>query len=544
MLTRISHNKCHFRGKTARSGIRESSDRVGSSSLRCLRISSLLSWELFAYLQFAPAQLASAHDPKHDEKRVAQGTQQDETANERALRDAAGLLTIEGTVVDQNGSPVPNARVQLQASMEWSSKTLSDAKGRFRFRFVDVPTARFLTFTAENRRDGTKGYLSLQEEGTLGFPAPVEIVLKPPHEIVIEVNDRTGAPVAGALVEISHSLDEDRTGPDGMARFRLPADAKIGQVIALKSGAGFDYWTDRVDRNADPRPLPPKLVLTLNGARTVRVKAIDSLGQPVSGIRVVPWIVAKQGHGHYANSPGYRSQLESMRTDSNGVVTIDWLPVDLSRGLTFLAGSRDFHLPRPPSYEPGPKDEVADLTMELLRATKISGTVYQEDGKPAPGIVLQAEGRGDTNHYFRDLARTNADGAFEFKAYPNQAYLVSVLDENWAASSCTVARVLEDQPIRALEFRLNRGTVLRGVVTTADGNIRANTTVTLVQTASLADVAKIPQLVRWARTDAQGRYHFRVGPGSYELIDPDHKSHVPLHIFSEQEVVRDFREGQ
>jgi hypothetical protein len=394
---------------------------------------------------------------------------------------------------------------------------------------------------ADNLKDGTKGYVSIDEEGTLGLPAPVKIVLKPPRELVVVVNDQKGAPVAGALVEVPNSIDEGRTGPDGTLRLRLPADAQIGLVVARKSGAGFDYWTDRIDRNAGPRALPAKLALTLNGARTVRVHAVNSLGQPVSGIGVIPWVISKQGRTDFANLSGLESQLERTQTDSDGVATIDWLPVDLSQSVTFLANSHDVHLPRPPSLEPDPKNDVVDLEMRLLRATKISGTVRTADGKPAAGIVIQAEGRGDTNHYFRDLARTNADGTFEFRAYPEQSYLISVLDEKWAAPSCTVAQLPEGEPVGGLEFRLDRGTVLKGVATTADGGVQANATVTLVQTANLQAPAKSPQLVRWARTDAEGRYHFRIGPGTYELYNPGHNARIPLTIDSQPEVVHDFR---
>jgi hypothetical protein len=142
------------------------------------------------------------------------------------------------------------------------------------------------------------------------------------------------------------------------------------------------------------------------------------------------------------------------------------------------------------------------------------------------------------------MARTNARGDFEFRAFPEQSYLISVLDENWAASSCTVAQLTEDQPVDGLEFRLNRGTVLRGMATTADGSARANATVTLIQSARLPAPVKSPDLVRWATTDSQGRYHFRIGPGTYELFCPDHKTRRPLKIDSQPEMVEDFRGDQ
>jgi len=91
-------------------------------------------------------------------------------------------------------------------------------------------------------------------------------------------------------------------------------------VIALKSDAVFDYWTDRTHpANAELRVLPEKLGLTLNGARTVRVQAVDSLNRPVAGITVVPWTIMKQGRTHYANLSGFSSQLDGTRTDARGM---------------------------------------------------------------------------------------------------------------------------------------------------------------------------------------------------------------------------------
>src|SRR5436190_18734076 len=95
-----------------------------STASRAPRI-DLVTWGLFACLQLALGQVASAQDPNQAGKSAPEGTQQDEAASEKSQRDAAGLLTIEGTVVDERGSPVPNVRVRLQTSMQWPSRTLS-----------------------------------------------------------------------------------------------------------------------------------------------------------------------------------------------------------------------------------------------------------------------------------------------------------------------------------------------------------------------------------------------------------------------------------
>jgi hypothetical protein len=175
-----------------------------------MRTFGLLTWGLFVCLFVAPAQVASAQGPTQEGKRAPEGTQQDNADSEKSQRDAAGLITIEGTVVDESGSPVPNARVQLDGSMDSASKTLSDSQGHFRFRFIDLPTAKYLVFVADSRKDGTKGYLNIIDHSALGLPAPVQIVLKPPRELLVAVNDRAGAPVVGALIGIMDVLLEGR----------------------------------------------------------------------------------------------------------------------------------------------------------------------------------------------------------------------------------------------------------------------------------------------------------------------------------------------
>lgn len=490
--------------------------------LRHLRLLGLFVWGLGGGVECLPAQDVNA-----------------------IAADEPGLLTIEGTVVDENGAAAPKTRVRLYTySLKGAVPTsLADAEGRFRFS-VDLATARYLLFVADSLKDGKKAYMSIQEEGTLGLPTPLKLVLKPPRVLSVEVRDQQGKPVADAHVEASAlmtSIANGLTESDGTVRFTVPADARVDSVFALKSGHGFDYWSDRMQPAAPAHDLPEKLDLTLNGARRVRVRAIDNEGLPVARITVRPWTITKQGRAHYANlSGGFMSRHVTSETDARGIATLDWIPVDFANRVTFLTGSREFHLPETPFVTNDMQDDV-ELTMKLLRTTEISGTVLAEDGTPAPGIVVQAEGRGNT-HYFRNLARTNAAGRFKFDAYPEQAYLVAVLDENWGASSKVIERIAEGQPVNDIELRLNRGTVVRGVVTGADGGIRANVTVTLVQKAQAAGpVPLIAELVRWANTDSEGRYHFRVGSGTFELMDPEHAQNILLKVESQPEVIRDFR---
>ena len=56
-------------------------------------------------------------------------------------------------------------------------------------------------------------------------------------------------------------------------------------MLARKAGVGFDYFENYRTKHAqDLAPLPAEVALVLDGARSVRIKAVDSSGQPVSGI--------------------------------------------------------------------------------------------------------------------------------------------------------------------------------------------------------------------------------------------------------------------
>lgn len=66
-------------------------------------------------------------------------------------------------------------------------------------------------------------------------------------------------------------------------------------------------------------------------------------------------------------------------------------------------------------------------------------------------------------------------------------------------------------------------------------------TVTLIQRLIAPnDAPQNVDLVRWTKTDSEGRYHFRVGSGRFDIRDPEHQQPVQLKIESQPEVIQDF----
>ena len=111
-----------------------------------------------------------------------------------------------------------------------------------------------------------------------------------------------------------------------------------------------------------------------------------------------------------------------------------------------------------------------ELTARVLRTTRLSGKVTLPDGKPAEGIQIQAEGRGESNMYCRRFDRSAADGSYSLEVDPDQDYIIAVVDESWAAPSHFGIEVEEGKPREGLDFHLGKGTLIRGKVATAPDN--------------------------------------------------------------------------
>jgi hypothetical protein len=319
-----------------------------------------------------------------------------------------------------------------------------------------------------------------------------------------------------------------------------------GVVFALKGGAGFDYVTTlKEKRGQDYGPLPDDIALTLAGARTVRVKAEDSAGKPVAGLKVYPWTIQIPGRTEDANIGGCY-QTHGV-TDAAGVATFDWIPANFEQGLTFLSHSDRYSYFNPFTLKPG--SDAAEGSLKLIRMARLSGRVVGADGKPAAGILVQASGSGSAFHNGRGSVKTRADGTYEMTVNGEEAYVVGIVDDRWAApcKPCVVAR--EGAVIAGLDFQLAEGTILRGRLTVgADNKSVAGAYLSLQEqggefpkelTKPGDTVYHAMYLQRLATTDADGNYRFCVGPGQYTLLQMPVLKAIKITVDRERELVND-----
>ncbi len=378
---------------------------------------------------------------------------------------------------------------------------------------------------------------------------PVRIVLKPSRVTKVHVRDVKDQPVPAATVAaIGFDFnDAATTDAGGDAVLRVPADAQVWWIAGLKNNLGFDYFENYRSLPAgDIGPLPADVTVRLDGSRSVRIKAVDSAGRPVPGVEFRPWTIRKPRKLDRANiegSPAVRS-----RTDDTGMATFGWLPANDEEDLGFLIYPSEYSCPASPLLRSGSDGVV--LEARLLGHTRIAGTVRDRNGKPAAGILIRAEGRGATNMYCRRHTRTRADGSYAMDVYPEQSYMIAVLDERSAVKSRTDVIVHEGKPMEGLDFTLVAGTLIHGVVTKrAGGPLMKGETITLVEHGpNLPPELVSPQpgnaaadLPQWTTTDALGHYQFRVGPGHFTLSTQRGEGAKQLTVENQAEIVHDLQ---
>ena len=181
---------------------------------------------------------------------------------------------VRGIVVDLAGRPVAGAEVRVDAFTSRETPGVAGADGSFA---IPIRNVQFSGWPALVRSPGDHrlGFHRYDNKPTQAEP-PLRIVLKPSREIAVHVIDALLVPIAGASVEAEGDfavLDEATTGPDGSAKLYMPADAQVTWIVALKSGAGFDYAEFDVINvggytlaGTSPDDLPGTVSLTLGGA--------------------------------------------------------------------------------------------------------------------------------------------------------------------------------------------------------------------------------------------------------------------------------------
>jgi RNA polymerase sigma factor (sigma-70 family) len=447
---------------------------------------------------------------------AAPAAQAPETPRAQVARAPTESATrISGVVVDDTGRPVAGAKVNGTWLRRAADDATTAADGSFSLQ-LGGPTISSALIRATSDGDARQG-LARFDESFGPTPMPLRIVLKPARVSTIRVSDSDGKTVEGAAVEVLTMygpLVRTFTDALGRARLRLPADADVSHVSALKSGVGFDYFgTDPLMRMiGEPSPLPAEVSLTLDASRRVEVKAVDSTGRPVAGVTLGPFFFQKRGRQDLLNLSGNDATLAT--TDAAGIARFDWIPKRAEGPIGFGVRLGEHSAKEAIRFDPSEHD--ATVTVSVHRDVRVQGKVYLPDGAPAVNVLLHAQGSftdgaPQIGHFF---TRTLDDGSYAISVFPGQTYAIALLDPRGAATPLTGIKMEEGVPRDGLDFRMSAGAPVRGRVTrNAGGKPGARERVTIEVTGS----GDRRPLQLWAMTDDEGRYATRLSPGQYYL---------------------------
>ncbi len=465
----------------------------------------------------------------------------------------ADFWTVEGAVVDEQGRPVAGALVRTMPVYDGPAniEVTTAADGTFRFTLKTVSPSGLVGLMAEADGGSRMGLdASFDRRHTQRSKEAARIVLKPSRAVSVRVKDGAGAPVPAATVEAVETLFRTHAtaGADGIATLHIPADAHVQWVVALRPGAGLDYFENYNKAASDASgPPPEEVILTLESAPTVRIKTADSKGQAVAGVGIKPALLFATGKKGALNA----RLCTTVRavTDERGIAVFDWLPKGGRVSTRFSINPRaGYSCPDPLEYDPaGP----AELKARVLRATRLRGAVRLPDGSPGRQILVRANGWGsDASPPPMVAAQTGENGRYELEVPPEQAYMLAVVDDNWAARSLKNIAVREGQAQDGLDFALIKATVLRGQVTEEPGHRPCAGAIVMLREQGgllpkefrgvLADKGELARGT--VTTNADGRFQFRVGPGSYTVTsgkELQRTESVKVDVTDETAVVRD-----
>ena len=422
-------------------------------------------------------------------------------------------ITIGGIVRNEQGGPVPGAKVTLQAGSsgyetsprEWIAlnrdqfAVQTDGNGVWRCGFapadlsdiaIHVEHSEYaLTHSVTEDRNYTHETQIVPKDALLAGSAVV--VLSPGFPIGGRITGPDGQPVAGAAVTLNpQSLglhrQSVRSGPEG--RFVLPHCPIVRLRRSSFSGRDLDRfktedrWKAKLIVEADGlapairkvflEAPAPEFEIQLAEAAQVNGRVLDDAGQPIAAVYVtVHWQpegegAARQGVGHF-----WRTQ-----TDNQGNFALKSAPAGLLKGYLSKAGfmGREVDIPF----------DRADSTFTLAPAMRLGGTVLDAESHQPVGrfrvYLLDANnlefvpGSGSRDVFF------GKNGCYDFELTNRKICALRIEAERYE-SQIFKLHLQGNQPME-LNFVLQKEQYLEGVVVSAQGEPVAGAQVKLANT--------------------------------------------------------------
>jgi protocatechuate 3,4-dioxygenase beta subunit len=421
--------------------------------------------------------------------------------------------SVTGTVVDDEGRPVPEIEVEIVRPTEMGpenrpenrpeslGRTRADAEGRF-----IVPSLPSGPAALRIRRTGALPFerpgIEVPGSGTADLG---RIVLPNGAALTGRVLDPDGNPLPGAEVWKADLENFEAPWPDqpsavagpdgGFTIGGLPSGPVQLAACHIGSFPQKTFWGD----------VPPEPVaITLDLASRLTGTVVDPEGRPVAKARVLairPAFHEGQGDALAAlDHPPCGNGEETVLTDAEGRFTVAPLEPDLY----ILSVEADGFLPRRIADTEVRREGQADLAIALERGASLSGRVTDPRGEPIEGASISGSEAIDTH------VETDADGRYRIEGIETGTVNLSVSHPGFEIGSPNVEIAAGEntfdvqlEPDRSGEDTSARYEV-RGRVLDPQGGPVANARVTTVIDNSTA-------------TGPDGSFALRLDDGAYSI---------------------------
>jgi len=272
---------------------------------------------------------------------------------------------------------------------------------------------------------------------------------------------------------------------DPQGGFALGPLPSIPLTLEVRPRTGLPL---RVPIDAPPPGTTADLgVLRVRSGESFRVVVHDDLDGPVAGAKVT-----------LRGSSGILLTVEGT-TGDDGAVDLSGLPKNAT--VSFDVKAKGFL----PKRESGLDLDASPRVVRLARGAAISGAVRDLDGAPVAGARVGLTGEKSDR---REVATTDARGAFTFDGVDDGAWRLTAKADGFAESEPAAVEVTEHRSIEDVAIKLVPAEGISGRVVDGAGTPLAGARVQLVSSPERDDLAPLAE----ALSASDGTYQVRAAP--------------------------------
>ncbi|MEM1453350.1 MAG: carboxypeptidase-like regulatory domain-containing protein, partial [Planctomycetota bacterium] len=309
----------------------------------------------------------------------------------------------------------------MAATRGIEASATTDGEGRFRLTGLGNGPFSVRASGSPGSDDATEWLARL--DGVRPGAENLALELHPPLQVAGLVRDEAGTPLASVDVLASRvvpgsmgdmRLDWRGTTTDEEGRFTVEGVVTGNWALSV---ATLEYVTlEDVHLDVDGPVDDASLVAVRTG--TIRGRVVGPDGSPLEGARVE----------QRADRPDWMAALsrevETARTRSNDDGT--FLLLGVRPGKVVVAATSDELSPaQTDALDVDPGGTLEDVELRLMNGGAIEGIVFEDDGSPASGRVVQVQ--SPTLAVMRPVS-TGDDGTFEIRGLPAGSYQLVAMD--------------------------------------------------------------------------------------------------------------------